>query len=106
MSNNPEVVKYFAEGVRSWEGGNIPTARTSFEWCVHLDPEATDALRALAATENNMESPASSEQIKRLWETRKNFGKLLGAPNRDGGVAPSMYAASNTVNASLIPPHA
>lgn len=82
MSNNPEVVKYFAEGVRSWEGGNIPTARTSFEWCVHLDPEATDALRALAATENNMESPASSEQIKRLWETRKNFGKLLGALNR------------------------
>lgn len=82
MSINQEVLDYFTEGVRAWENNNIPGARSRFEWCLHLDPSATDALRALSATEGNMELPANHDQIKQLWEHRANFGKLLHAIGR------------------------
>ena len=82
MNPNPEVVKYFSEGVRSWEGGNLPTARSSFNWCLNIDPDATDALRAVAATEDDMKSPATVDQIKELWRIRGGYGQLLAALHR------------------------
>jgi type VII secretion ATPase EccA len=78
---NPEVVQYFGEGIRSWQGGKLPSARSSFEWCVHLDRTATDAWRALAATEGNMSEPATRAQVGALWDFRSGHGDLLTAVN-------------------------
>lgn len=77
-----EVVKYFADGVRTWENSNIPTARNNFEWATHLDDRAVDAWRALAATEDNMDAPATTTQIEKLWEHRAMYGELLSAVRR------------------------
>lgn len=82
MSTDQNVISHFAEGVSSWERGYIDNARSSFEYCLHLDSSAHDALRALAATEDNMTSPASLEQIKQMWESRDSHGKLLSALGR------------------------
>lgn len=79
MSQNTEVIQYFAEGVRAWQSGDVASARKSFNWCTHLDEEATDAWRALAETEagDGTSNPASLEQIEKMWWCRFNFGKLL-----------------------------
>lgn len=81
-----EVVKYFADGVRTWENSNIPTARNNFEWATHLDDRAVDAWRALAATEDNMDAPATTTQIEKLWEHRAMYGELLSAVRRPADV--------------------
>lgn len=77
-----EVAQYFADGVRTWERGSLPTARGNFEWAIHLDERATDAWRALAATEDGMEAPATPEQIAKIWEHRAYYGELLTAVRR------------------------
>lgn len=70
------------DGVRAWESGNLTTARVNFEWTVHLDEGATDAWRALAATEEGMEAPAAAEQIEKIWRHRERYGELLTAVRR------------------------
>lgn len=82
MADDNELVKYFAEGIDSWVAGNIVMARTSLAWCTHLDSSATDAWRGLAATEGDMNDPATDDQINQLWDVRANFGKLLASVNR------------------------
>lgn len=79
---NPEVVKYFTEGVQSWQSQNLGGARSSFNWCLHLDKSATDAWRAMAATEENMTAPATTKQIESMWEYREGYGQLLLTANR------------------------
>lgn len=79
MAVNSEVLKFFTEGVQAWQAGNIEAARTSFKWCTHLDNKATDAWRGLAATEGDMDAPATPAQIEELWESRSGFGQLLVA---------------------------
>lgn len=79
MSDHADLVQSFSEGVRAWEEGKISTARTNFNWCVHLSDEACDAWRALAATEMDgaTHMPATLDQIEKMWRCRFNYGKLL-----------------------------
>ena len=78
---NPQVVKYFSEGIQAWRASNLPVARSNFDWCIHLEKASTDAWRALGATENGMSDPSTPEQIEALWECRSSYGDLLRAAN-------------------------
>lgn len=74
-----EVVQFFGDAVRSWSNGSIDVARDNFNWCLHLSHDGTDAIRALAATEDGGNGSATDEQITSLWENRNGYGVLLRA---------------------------
>ena len=74
-----EVVQFFGDAIRSWSGGSIDVARDNFNWCLHLSHSATDAIRALAATEDKGNGSATEDQIAALWENRSGYGVLLRA---------------------------
>lgn len=87
-----EVVQFFGDAVRSWSGGSLDVARDNFNWCLHLSHTATDAIRALAATEDNGNGSATDEQIKALWENRNGYGTLLRAAGYPADLISGKYA--------------
>lgn len=89
---NPQVVKSFSEGIQSWRAGNLPIARKNFEYCTYLDKEATDAWRALCATENGMSDPATPDQIESMWNCRADYGYLLKAAGLPSHVISGKYS--------------
>lgn len=81
--HDPQVVEYFVGAINSWSNGSIAIARQNFEWCLELDHAAVDALRAMAATEDNGNGVATDDQIEGLWKHRANHGALLRAGGGD-----------------------
>jgi len=80
---DPQVLEYFVGAINSWSNNSIAIARQNFEWCLELDHSAVDALRALAATEDNGNGVATEDQIEGLWKHRANHGALLRAGGGD-----------------------
>lgn len=89
---NPQVVTYFSEGIQAWRASNLTVARKNFEYCTYLDKEATDAWRALVATENNATGLAIPEQLEALWECRAGYGSLLRASGLPVGIIHGKYS--------------
>ena len=80
---DPQVVEYFIGAVNSWSNNSLQIARQNFEWCLELDHSAVDALRALAATEDNGNGVATDDQIEGMWRYRAEHGALLRAGGGD-----------------------
>lgn len=86
-----EVVQFFGDAIRSWSGGSIDVARDNFNWCLHLSHSATDAIRALAATEDKGNGSATEDQIAALWENRSGYGVLLRASGYNADLISGKY---------------
>ena len=81
MSLNPDLIKYYNQGLSAWNHRNVPAARENFVWCRdQIDAGQCDLYRALVGMSSTEE--LTTEHLKQIWDTRATWGELIVAADK------------------------